>query len=78
MHRKVMTFGVKSGVREKHNLNADWLKDLKEAASYPQQEQVQITKEKVCAQSKKMANWKAAGPDGVQSYWIKKLSVMNG
>ena len=41
------------GKEEKHNLNADWLKDLKEAASYPQQEQVQITKEKVCAQSKK-------------------------
>ena len=21
-----------------------------------------------------MANWKAAGPDGVQGYWIKKLT----
>ena len=65
------------GKEEKHNLNADWLKDLKESASYPQQEQVQITKEKVCTHSKKVANWKAAGPDGVQGYWIKKLCVMN-
>ena len=62
------------GKEEKHNLNSDWLKELKEAASYPQQEQVQITKEIVCAQSKKMANWKAAGRDGVQAYWIKKLT----
>ena len=23
---------------------------------------------------KKMENWKAAGPDGVQGYWIKKLT----
>ena len=62
------------GKEEKRNLNADWLKDLKESASYAQQEQVQIAKGKVCAHSKKMANWKAAGPDGVQGYWIKKLT----
>ena len=54
------------GKEEKHNLNADWLKDLKESASYSQQEQVQITNENVCAHRKKMANWKAAGQDGLQ------------
>ena len=62
------------GKEEKHNLNVDWLKDPKKSVSYPQQEQVQITKENVCAHSRKMANWKAAGPDGVQGFWIKKLT----
>ena len=59
---------------ENHDLYVDRPKDLKESESHPQQEQVQITKEKVCAHSRKLVNWKAAGQDGVQGYWIKKLT----
>ena len=31
----------------------------------------------VLLQSKKIPNWKAPGPDGVQGYWIKKLTSLH-
>ena len=31
----------------------------------------------VLLQSKKIPNWKAPGPDGVQGYWIKKLILLH-
>ena len=33
-----------------------------------------ITKDMVSEQSRKIPNWKTAGRDGVQGFWIKKLS----
>ena len=41
------------------------------------QEDIVITAEMVTARSKKIPNWKAPGPDGVQSYWIKKLTALH-
>ena len=62
------------GKEETHNENAEWLKKLKETGGYPQQEDTIITEDDVRQMSKKMSNWKAAGPDGVQGFWIKKLT----
>ena len=31
----------------------------------------------VTARSKKIPNWKAPGPDGVQGYWIKNLTALH-
>ena len=41
------------------------------------QERLQITKEMVTTQSRKIPNWKAPGPDGVQGFWIKKLTSLH-
>ena len=42
-----------------------------------QQENVVVTKSLIKAQCKKIPNWKAPGPDGVQGYWIKKLTALH-
>ena len=59
---------------KEHNRDAEWLKILKQELHPPQQENLKVTKDKVKAQCRKMKNWKAAGPDGVQGYWVKKLT----
>ena len=41
------------------------------------QDDIVITKGMVLLQSKKIPNWKAPGPDGVQGYWIKKLTSLH-
>ena len=55
-------------------MQAEWLKEIKENVTYPSQDDLQITEEKVEMQCKKMLNWKAPGLDGVQSFWIKYLT----
>ena len=57
-----------------HNKQAEWLKEIKENVTYPSQDDLQITKEKVEMQCRKMHNWKAPGHDGVQGFWIKYLT----
>ena len=57
-----------------HNKQAEWLKEIKECVTYPSQDDLQITKEKVEMQCRKMPNWKAPGLDGVQGFWIKYLT----
>ena len=42
-----------------------------------QQENVVITKSLIKAQCRKIPNWKAPGPDGVQGYWIKKFTALH-
>ena len=41
------------------------------------EKQVVITKVMVYKQSRKIPNWKAPGRDGVQSFWIKKLTNLH-
>ena len=41
-------------------------------------EDMEITEEMVKKQCRKLPNWKAPGRDGVQGYWIKKLSSLHG
>ena len=60
-----------------HNENAEWLKELKKERVEARQEDIVITTEMVTARSKKIPNWKAPGPDGVQGYWIKKLTALH-
>ena len=49
-----------------HNENAGWLKELKKERVEARQEDIIITAEMMTARSKKISNWKAPGPDGVQ------------
>ena len=50
---------------------------LKVENNYQKQECLVITKEMVSKQSRKIPNWKAPGRDGVQSFWIKKLTILH-
>ena len=60
-----------------YNGNAEWLKELKKERVEVRQEDIVITAGMVTARSKKIPNWKAPGPDGVQGYWIKKLTALH-
>ena len=62
-----------------HNTQAEWLKDIKEEMTglNHQQEDIEIEEGKVKEQLKKIPNWKAPGPDGVQGFWIKNLNGLH-
>ena len=58
-----------------HNPNAKWIADLEEELNLQlKQENVQINQTKVKKQTQKMSNWTAAGPDGVQGFWLKSFT----
>ena len=59
---------------KEHNRNAQRLKKLEEESNYQKQESLTITKEMVSKQSRKILNWEAPRRDGVQGFWIKKLT----
>ena len=56
-----------------HN-EAEWLNEIKQGIGHLNQENLKINKEDITKQCKKIPNWKAAGLDGVQAYWIKKIT----
>ena len=53
-----------------HNTQAEWLKEIKEEmpALNHKQEDIKIEEGKLKEQLKKIPNWKAPGPDGVQGF----------
>ena len=58
-----------------HNTGAEWLKDVEnELVAIQKQNDITITVAQVTKQLKKMANWKALGPDGLQGYWLKNIT----
>ena len=60
--------------RSVHNKEADWLCELKGKYEYLRQQNLEIDVNKLRKRSKRMANWKTPGSDGVQGYWVKYLS----
>ena len=70
---QVFWSGIWSESKE-HNINTERLKKLMEENNYQKQECLVITKDMVSKQSRKIPNWKAPGRDGVQGFWIKKLT----
>ena len=61
-----------------HNQNAEWIGKVEDSCKrIYQQENLQITVEMVSRQAAKMKNWKAAGPDQVHAFWLKKLSSLH-
>lgn len=61
-----------------HNQTAEWLKDIRtELQDNITQENVKISGKDVKDQMKKITNWKAPGPDGVQDYWLKYFSSLH-
>ena len=58
-----------------HNEEARWLKKVEEQLRGGRtQEDILITTGKLKKQLRKMKNWKAPGPDGLQGYWIKTFT----
>ena len=58
-----------------YNENAAWLKDIEASFSrVEQQEEIEIDIDDVERGIRRMKNWKAPGPDGVQGFWFKKFS----
>ena len=68
-----------SGISEvQHEREAEWLKHLKEEEKGEgRQDDIITTIRMVLLQSKTIPNWKAPGPDGVQGFWIKKLTSLH-
>ena len=53
------------------------LKELKQGTEETRKKGTAIKPEMVTARSKKIPNWKATGPDGVQGYWIKNITALH-
>ncbi|MEM7298655.1 MAG: reverse transcriptase domain-containing protein [Bacteroidota bacterium] len=59
------------------NREATWLPGIKEGfSSVRPQEDIETTIDDMRDGVKKMDNWKAPGPDGVQGFWFKKFSSL--
>ena len=59
-----------------HNDKTGWLEDLR-AKDVEQQQEFEITPEKIAQQLKGMPNWKAPGPDEVHGFWMKNLKSLH-
>ena len=65
--------------REKeHNREASWLNEVRRTmVGCGQQEDVVVTEEDVVTWVKRSSSWKAAGPDGVRSFWFKTFTSLH-
>ena len=61
-----------------HNIEARWISKVKESLqNVRQQQNIAISIKSVKNGIKRMTNWKAPGPDGVQGYWFKRFSNLH-
>ena len=66
------------GVEAKHNSRASWIERVKRKLDTVQrQEDLNITVDDVRNVLRKVPNWKAAGPDGVQGFWLKNFRSLH-
>ena len=66
------------GVPVTHNDEARWVSDVeRELIGVRKQETITVTKEKVAQNVRKIPNWKAPGPDGIQGYWLKNFPSLH-
>ena len=63
---------------KQHNGQAQWIEDFKEECEGKEKQgKIEITEEKMMKIIRKMPNWKAPGPDGVQGYWVKNFKCIH-
>ena len=61
-----------------HNNDASWLSEIeRKSVTITPQQSIVIAIEDVKHKLASMANWKAPGPDSLQTYWIKKLPILH-
>ena len=59
-----------------HNEDAEWLKSIEaKLKNAEKQNNVTITIEMMNKQLKKTSNWKSAGLDGLQGFWLKRFTA---
>ncbi|KAL0851472.1 hypothetical protein ABMA28_007269 [Loxostege sticticalis] len=64
--------------RKSHNEEAKWIKEEERRwENIEEMEFLDLTKEDIETVTRKMKNWKAAGVDGVQNFWYKKLAFLH-
>ena len=65
-------------VEKRHNEEASWLGEVKgRMDSVREQGEVAVSVDDVVAGIRKMANWKAPGPDGVRGFWFKRFRSLH-
>ena len=65
-------------VDKQHDRNASWIVEVaSKLAETKQQEEVVVQLVDVKEGIRKMANWKAPGPDGVRGFWFKKFQCLH-
>ena len=62
---------------KEHERNTEWLRELRAEKDNMKQNDINITTEMIKKQVRKIPNWKSPGPDGVQGYWLKKLTAFH-
>ena len=62
---------------KKHERNAEWLRELRTEKDNMKQNDINTTTEMIKEQVGKILNWKCPGPDGVQVYWLEKLTALH-
>ena len=62
---------------KEHERNAEWLRELRAEIDKMKQNDINVTTEMIKEQVKKIPNWKTPGPDGIQGYWMKKLTALH-
>ena len=65
-------WGEFRGYEKEHKREATWLRHVKGEKS-----SLTITEETIRAQCRRIHTWKAPAQDGVQDFWMKKLSSLN-
>ena len=66
------------GVAAEHNKEAEWLDHVRESLGGNTHTMVTISPEKIRLKLRKVSNWKAPGMEGVQGFWLKKLTILHG
>ena len=61
-----------------HKRDAGWIGKVKENIPSEKQNTVNITKDDVKRKLKSMPDWKGAGPDKIQGFWLKSFTALHG
>ena len=62
---------------KEHERNAEWLRELRAEKNNLKQNDINIKNEMIKEKVKNIPNQKSPGPDKVQGYWLKKLTVLH-
>jgi len=67
------------GRPHQHKQDAGWIKETEnEYIDIHQQKDMEINAAGLKKVLRKLSPWKAAGPDGVQAYWVKNFTTLHG
>ena len=60
-----------------HKRDAEWIDKAKEKMPSEKQNTVKITKDDVKGKLKSVPDWKGAGPDKIQGFWLKSFTAVH-